>query len=157
VLEQFTADPAGQPFGGRIFNRQQPAFVGRKDPAAVLEPNGDLGRSSHAVDDRAGGGRYPQQPVLRGEKHAVIETRHDLRQQVTELDEIDDHAMRIGLTLDIGADQPVVAVHGLTEVIGERDEVAGTEDMHRLAETDGEAFVAVVPCIHGSHGEKLFS
>ena len=56
--------------------------------------------------------------------------------------------MGIGLALHIGADEPVVAVHGLTEVVGERDEVTGAEDVHRLAEADCEAFVHIVPDIH---------
>ena len=49
--------------------------------------------------------------------------------------------MGIGLSLDIDTHEPVVAMHRLAEVVGERDEVASTEDMHRLAEADREAFV----------------
>ena len=51
--------------------------------------------------------------------------------------------MGIGLSLDIDAHEPVVAMHRLAEVVGERDEVAGAEDMHRLAEADREAFVHI--------------
>ena len=60
--------------------------------------------------------------------------------RVAEREKIDHHAVSVGRALHVDAHRPVVAMHGFTEFVGERDEVAGGEDVDGLAEPDFVVF-----------------
>ena len=78
---------------------------------------------------------------MQRQQHAMVKPGRDSREQIAKLDEVDHHAVAIGHSLHVNSHGPIVAMNRLAERVGERDEVAGAEDVHRLAEADREAFV----------------
>ena len=72
----------------------------------------------------------------------MVEAGDDCGERVAEQDEVDHHPVGIRGAVDLHRHGPVVAMKGLAEGVGEGDEMPGAEDMHRLAESDREAFHA---------------